>query len=58
MIKPKMWLLNGSYTNRTVQAQRVARVLDLESKNGTIRVAKTKVLISRSLLENDSSTYI
>ena len=45
MGKPTMWLFNRSDTNQTVQAQKIARGLNIrfrKRRNCTICVAKTK----------------
>ena len=44
--KPTMWFPNRSDTNRPVQAQKRAGSLKFQVRNCTIRVAKTKALIS------------
>ena len=44
--KPTMWFPNRSDTNRPVQSQK--KSLKLEIPNCTIRVAKTKALISEA----------
>ena len=47
--KPTMWFTNRSDTNRPAQAQKRARSLKFgvkQRRNCTIRVAKTKTLIS------------
>ena len=49
--KPTMWFPNRSDTNRAVQAQKMARSLKfrisvVQKRNCTIRVAKTKALVS------------
>ena len=49
MEKPTMWFPNRSATNRPVQAQKMARGWKFgftKLRNCTIRVAKTKALIS------------
>ena len=47
--KPTMWFPTRSDTNRPVQAQKRARSLKFR-KNCTIRVAKTKALISLAVI--------
>ena len=44
--KPTMWLPNRSDTNQDVQAKKLARGWKFWIKNCTIRMAKTKTLIS------------
>ena len=53
MRKPRMWFLNRSDTNRVVQPHKTARSLKFrlqeEEEDCTIRVAKTKALITSQL---------